>query len=64
MPLLYRIGWGIIIGLVVLFGASRGYPLVAEGHLIRGILIGLAYSGGAMGAILISFFLNQKLKGK
>lgn len=55
--------WGFIIIISGLFGYSYGYPIVAEGEVVKGILTGLAYGGGALMAILISFFLNQKLRG-
>ena len=58
-----KIGWTLVVALCVLFGYSYGSPLVIEGQVIKGILIGLAYGGGALAAILISFFLNRKLKG-
>ena len=62
--LITRLLWAFVVILCVLFGYSYGSPLVAEGQISKGILIGLAYGGGALGAILISFFLNQKLKGR
>jgi len=62
--LITRLLWAFVIILCVLFGYSYGSPLVAEGQLSKGILIGLAYGGGAFVAVLISFFLNQKLKGR
>ena len=55
--------WAFIILACVLFGYSYGYPLVAQGQITKGILTGLAYSGGAFAAILVSFFFNRKLKG-
>ena len=61
--LLLRLGWTFVIIISVLFGYSYGYPIVAEGEPVRGFLIGLAYGGGALIAILISFFLNRKLRG-
>lgn len=61
--LILRLIWAFVIIISVLFGYSYGYPIVAEGEPIKGILIGLAYGGGALMAILISFFLNRKLRG-
>lgn len=61
--LIQRLLWAFVMIIVVLFGYSYGYPLVAQGEVTRGILTGLAYGGGALLAILISFFLNRKLKG-
>ena len=55
--------WAAIVIVCVIFGFSYGYPLVAAGQVTKGILIGLAYGGGALFAILISYFLNRKLKG-
>ncbi len=62
--LIFKLLWAVVIIICGLFGYSYGYPLVAEGQMVKGILIGLAYSGGAFIAILISYFLNQKLKGR
>ena len=62
-PLLIKLAWGFVIGVCIYFGYLKGYPIVAEGRLGEGILIGLAYGGGALIAILISLFLNRKLKG-
>ncbi len=61
--LFMKLIWGFIIIISGLFGYSYGYPIVAEGEVVKGILTGLAYGGGALMAILISFFLNQKLRG-
>lgn len=61
--LLLKLFWGIVIIVCGLFGYSYGYPLVAEGQIVKGVLIGLAYGGGALIVILVSFFLNRKLKG-
>ena len=58
-----KLGWAAIGLVSLLFGISYGYPIVAEGELVRGILTGLGYGGGALLAILISLFLNRKLKG-
>jgi hypothetical protein len=59
--LFLKIVWGVVIGVCVLFGCTYGYPLVEDGQVVKGILIGLVYGGGAFMAILISFSLNQKL---
>lgn len=61
--LLIKMLWVIIVLVCVLFGYSYGYPIVAAGQVGKGILMGLAYGGGALFAILISYFLNRKLKG-
>jgi hypothetical protein len=61
--LIVRILWTAVVIFCILFGYSYGYPVVAGGEITRGILIGLAYGGGALFAIIISYFLNQKLKG-
>ena len=61
--LILRILWGAVVIFCILFGYSYGYPIVAEGEVGKGILIGLAYGGGALFAILVSYFLNRKLKG-
>ena len=61
--LIVRILWTAVVIFCILFGYSYGYPIVAGGEMVRGILIGLAYGGGALFAIIFSYFLNQKLKG-
>lgn len=61
--LLLKLGWALVIIISGLFGYSYGYPIVAQGQVVKGILIGLVYGGGAFVAILISFFLNRKLRG-
>ncbi len=61
--LLLKIGWIFIVAISVLFGVSYAYPLFVEGQTTRGIITGLAYGGGALAVILISVFLNRKLKG-
>jgi hypothetical protein len=61
--LFIRILWGAVVIFCILFGYSYGSPLVAEGQIAKGIMIGLAYGGGALFAIIVSYFLNQKLKG-
>jgi hypothetical protein len=58
-----KLGWAVVGVVSLLFGISYGYPIVAEGELARGVLTGLGYGGGAFLAILISLFLNRKLKG-
>ena len=55
--------WTILIIIAGLFGYSHGYPLVAAGQTMQGILQGLAYGGGALLAILMALFLNRKLRG-
>jgi hypothetical protein len=61
--LIVRILWMAVVIFCFLFGYSYGYPIVAGGEVGKGILIGLAYGGGALMAIIVSYFLNQKLKG-
>ena len=61
--LILRILWGAVVIFCILFGYSYGYPVVAGGEIVKGILIGLAYGGGALFAILVSYYLNRKLKG-
>jgi hypothetical protein len=61
--LVTKVLWAAIVIVCFVFGYSYGYPLVAAGQVTKGILIGLAYGGGALIAILISYFLNRKLKG-
>jgi len=62
--LLVRLLWAIIILVCVLFGYSYGAPIVAGGQVVKGVLIGLAYGIGALAAIVISFYLNRKLRGR
>ncbi len=61
--LLIKVLWVIVIIICILFGYSYGYPIVAQGDVAKGILIGLAYGGGALFVLLISYFLNRKLRG-
>ena len=61
--LLWAIVWVFIIIIAGLYGYSHGYPLVAAGQTIQGILVGLAYGGGALLLIVIALFLNRKLRG-
>ena len=61
--LLSKLFWAVTIILSALFGYSYASPVIAEGQVWDGILVGLAYGGGAFIAIAISFFLNRKLKG-
>lgn len=61
--LLLAIVWTFVMVVAVLYGYSHGYPLVAAGQTIQGVLIGIAYGGGALLAILIALFLNRKLRG-
>lgn len=61
--LVKKLSWAFIIIITILFGYTYGYPIAAQGEIGRGILTGLAYGGGALLAILISLFLNRKLKG-
>lgn len=60
---LQKLVWAFIIIITILFGYAYGYPIAAQGEVGKGILTGLAYGGGALLAILISLFLNRKLKG-
>ncbi len=61
--LILKLCWAFVVIISALFGYTYGYPIVAEGQIVKGILTGLAYGGGALLAILISFFLNRKLRG-
>ena len=61
--LLVKILWAAIIIVCILFGYSYGYPIVAQGEVAKGILIGLAYGGGALFVLAVSYFLNRKLRG-
>jgi hypothetical protein len=61
--LLLIILWILLVGIAALYGYSNGYPLVASGQTMKGILTGLAYGGGALLAILMALFLNRKLRG-
>jgi hypothetical protein len=58
-----KVFWGIAIILSFWFGYTRGYPLVAQGEIWNGVMIGLAYGGGAFIVISVSYYLNRKLKG-
>lgn len=55
--------WVIIAVVAAFYGYSHGYPLVAAGQTMQGILIGLTYGGGAFLAIVLALFLNRKLRG-
>jgi hypothetical protein len=61
--LLLGLVWTFVVVVAVLFGYSHGYPLVAAGQIVQGILVGFAYGGGALLAILVAFFVNRKLRG-
>jgi Na+/H+ antiporter NhaC len=61
--LLLKVLWAVIIIVCILFGYSYGYPIVAQGEVAKGILIGLAYGGGALFVLAVSYFLNRKLRG-
>jgi hypothetical protein len=61
--LLLKLIWSLIIIISVLYGYSNGYPIVAQGNVLQGILVGLAYGGGALFLIGLAFFLNRKLRG-
>jgi hypothetical protein len=61
--LLLAIVWVFIIIIAGLYGYSHGYPLVAAGQTMQGILVGLAYGGGALLLIVVALFLNRKLRG-
>ena len=61
--LLLAIVWVFIVIIAGLYGYTHGYPLVAAGQTMQGILVGLAYGGGALLLIVIALFLNRKLRG-
>jgi len=61
--LLRKIGLIVILVVSLLFGLSIGYPIAVAGDVMQGVLKGLAYGGGALAVLLISVFLNRKLKG-
>jgi hypothetical protein len=61
--LLLAIVWVFIVVIAGLYGYSHGYPLVAAGQTVQGILVGLAYGGGALLLIVVALFLNRKLRG-
>jgi hypothetical protein len=61
--LIVRILWAAVVIFCILFGYAYGSPIVAGGQIGKGILIGLAYGGGALLAIVVSYFLNRKLRG-
>lgn len=61
--LVLKIGLVVVIIISAMFGFSYGYPIAAQGDVVKGVLTGLAYGGGALIAVLISYFLNRKLKG-
>jgi hypothetical protein len=57
--LLLAIVWVFIVVIAGLYGYSHGYPLVAAGQTVQGILVGLAYGGGALLLIVVALFLNR-----
>ncbi|MBI1879316.1 MAG: hypothetical protein HYR94_14055 [Chloroflexi bacterium] len=61
--LLLTLLWIFVVVIATLYGYNQGYPLVAAGETMKGILTGLAYGGGALLAILMALFLNRKLRG-
>jgi TRAP-type C4-dicarboxylate transport system permease small subunit len=61
--LLLGVLWLVIIVIAGLIGYSHASPLVAEGQMARGILMGLVYGVGALGLIGAAFFVNRKLRG-
>jgi hypothetical protein len=61
--LLYKAIWGVVLFISLLFGVSHGYPLVAEGEVAQGVLTGLVYGGGAFAALVVSLYVNRKLRG-
>jgi hypothetical protein len=61
--LVRKIVWGVIIGVALLFGISNGYPIVAQGQVMAGIIKGLAYGGGALAILALALYVNRKLKG-
>lgn len=61
--MLLGILWVFIAVVAILYGYSHGYPLVAAGQTVQGILVGLAYGVGALLAVMIALYLNRKLRG-
>ncbi len=61
--MLLGILWAFVVVVAILYGYSHGYPLVAAGQTVQGILVGLAYGVGALLAVMIAFYLNRKLRG-
>ncbi len=51
-----------MVALAILYGFLQGYPIVAEGQTVRGLLIGFGYGGAALLAMVGAFFINQKLR--
>lgn len=61
--LLLKLMYGIVGIIIILFGYSYGYPIVAAGQLWWGIFIGMVYSLGALLLVVAAFYLNRKMKG-
>ncbi|MFN8457486.1 MAG: hypothetical protein U0401_22975 [Anaerolineae bacterium] len=55
--------WVAVAVIAALYGYTHSYSLFAEGQIMQGILIGLAYGGGAFLVILMALFLNRKMRG-
>jgi hypothetical protein len=61
--LLLRVVWLTVVIIAALYGYSHASPLLAEGQVMMGIIMGLAYGLGALALIGAAFFINRKLKG-
>lgn len=61
--LVQKIVWSVIVGVAVLFGLSNGYPVVAQGQIMEGVIKSLIYGGGAFAVLALSLYINRKAKG-
>jgi TRAP-type C4-dicarboxylate transport system permease small subunit len=61
--LLLQVVWLVIVIIAALFGYSQASPLLAQGQVMWGIIMGLAYGLGALALIMAAFYLNRKMKG-
>jgi len=61
--LLMGVLWLTILVIAALYGYVHASPLLVEGQVMWGIIMGLAYGLGAFALIVAAFFINRKLKG-
>lgn len=61
--LLLRVVWLTILVIAAFYGYVNASPFLAEGQVMWGIIMGLAYGLGAFALIAAAFFINRKLKG-